>query len=567
MVYRFNLINYDIYSKRIGFFFNNSEKIGSYFGLVLSVLYVSISFIIFLFLLIKTIQRKEIKVYDSTMLSQETPIISINENFLYFAFGLEMPNKSKRFIDETIYYVKIHFFESMKVDGQFKTIYKKEMDFDTCKEEKFGNYKNFDLKEELNNSYCLKDYNLTLAGGYKYDRMNYLRIKIYPCKNKTENNNHCKSPEIIDNYFKGGYFSILTKDIGLNPSNYSFPVLNTLQDLYTTIDKKILRQYIIYYGITDVQTDTGLLFENLETKRYLEYRKEIQNFYFREEEEFYNGKESCSIYIRLDDIIKVQKRSYMKLKEVFSSTGGYMQLISTIFILLSLLFNKFFRDLKIMNALFNFNLKEQKMMIKFNSIKDFNIINFHKKYDKYIYFPNNILYLKRKNKQNYMNTNNISKTSLIGIDNNNDNNSSIAKVFNKEVSLNQKKSIEQFNNMTENNVKISVFKDKTNRIEENICRTSGFFPKSHNSSDFVGYKIKNNFGNFKDRINFNIFHYYCFRNFGKKTEENNLFNSGIDLFKKRMDIINVFTFLFITENFLVENQEFKSYDKESEYIS
>ena len=111
MVYRFNLINYDIYSKRIGFFFNNSEKIGSYFGLVLSVLYVSISFIIFLFLLIKTIQRKEIKVYDSTMLSQETPIISINENFLYFAFGLEMPNKSKRFIDETIYYVKIHFFE------------------------------------------------------------------------------------------------------------------------------------------------------------------------------------------------------------------------------------------------------------------------------------------------------------------------------------------------------------------------------------------------------------------------------------------------------------------------
>lgn len=166
----------------------------------------------------------------------------------------------------------------------------------------------------MNNSYCLKDYNLTLVGGYKYNRMSYFPIRIYPCRNTTNNNNHCKPQETIDYYFKGGYFFILTKDIGLNPSNYSFPVISTLNDLYTTIDKKIHRDYLIYYGITEIRTDTALLFEDIEKKRYLDFRRVVETFSFIEEQEFYGGKASCSIAFRLDDIIKIQSRTYHKNK-------------------------------------------------------------------------------------------------------------------------------------------------------------------------------------------------------------------------------------------------------------
>ena len=60
-------------------------------------------------------------------------------------------------------------------------------------QENFGeNYQKFFAKGELNTSYCLKQFNVTLAGGYKYDKMSYIRLKIFPCVNKTENNNHCK---------------------------------------------------------------------------------------------------------------------------------------------------------------------------------------------------------------------------------------------------------------------------------------------------------------------------------------------------------------------------------------
>ena len=387
-VHEYTLLNYDIYSNRIGFFFNKREKIGSFFGLFLTLSYILISLILFFILLIRTIERKEIKVYDSTIFSQDIPIIDINPNLIYFAFGLEDPNTSNRFVDETIYYAKIVFFDRYKIDGEFQTKNRIELDYEICKEENFGdNYKNLFMKGELNNSYCLKNFNLTLAGGYKYNRMSYFRIRIYPCKNKTENNNHCKPQETIDNYFKGGYFSILSKDIGLNPSNFSFPVLSTLQDLYTSIDKQIYRDYILYFGITEIQTDIGLLFENIQTKRYINFRKEAQSFYFRDEQDYYGGKASCSIAFRLDDLINVQKRTYTKLKEVFASTGGYMQLISTICTLLSLLPNKLICQLKIMNGIFNFNLKKEKMMMKIHSIKEFNSINFPQKNNSFIFFP------------------------------------------------------------------------------------------------------------------------------------------------------------------------------------
>ena len=563
---KYNLVNYDIYSKRIGFYFNKSEKIGSYYGLFLTILYIITSLILFFILLLRSIQKKEMKVTDSTAFSIETPNIDVNPTSIYFAFGLEDPITSNRFVDETIYFPKIIYFDREKVKGEFQTVNRKEMDFEICKEEGFGpDYQKLFLKGELSNSYCLKDYNLTLSGGYKYNRMSYFRIRLYPCVNTTENNYHCKPPDIIDNYFKGGYFSILTKDIGLNPSNYSFPTLAILQDLYTTIDKQIYKDYILYYGITEIQTDTGIFFESIETKRFLDFRKETETINFRDETEFYEGKAVCTIAFRLDDVIKIQKRTYIKLKEVFSSTGGYMQLMSTIFSLISFVANKLIPNLKILNGIFKFNLKQQKMMIKINSIKDFNSINFPRKSKIYTYFPNKNIFLNKK--KSHMNMSNISKDSLIGIHNNNDNNSSLDIVFNnKDISFNQKGGSSKHNNiMTEENYKISAFneakmkfnKDKSYKNGENMqMKLSRNISKSYASFEKGKIKIKSDYN---DKINFNLLQYFCLAKYCEKEKEIELYNSGISLFRKRMDIVNVFTFLLLIDNFLVENQEFYSF--------
>ena len=110
---------FDLYSKRAGFFYNNNEKIGSIFGLLLTFIYIAFSLFLAINYLILTIQRNEVKVYDTSLHAQEMPFIKIDSDNLYFAFGVEDPVSMLRYIDETIYYPRVLFIERVKVNGIF----------------------------------------------------------------------------------------------------------------------------------------------------------------------------------------------------------------------------------------------------------------------------------------------------------------------------------------------------------------------------------------------------------------------------------------------------------------
>ena len=70
---KINFGRFDLYSRRIGFFYKNHEKIGSYLGLSISLIYIITSIVLFIIEIIKTIQRSEMKVYDKTIYAQEMP--------------------------------------------------------------------------------------------------------------------------------------------------------------------------------------------------------------------------------------------------------------------------------------------------------------------------------------------------------------------------------------------------------------------------------------------------------------------------------------------------------------
>ena len=95
-----SLLDFDIYSRRISFFYKNKEKIGSSLGIFLTILYAVISITLFLFYFIRTIRKDEVTASDSTIYPTAIPSIDINNNIFYLAFGLEHPTKFFRFIDE-----------------------------------------------------------------------------------------------------------------------------------------------------------------------------------------------------------------------------------------------------------------------------------------------------------------------------------------------------------------------------------------------------------------------------------------------------------------------------------
>ena len=443
------------------------------------------------------------------------------------------------------------------------------MKFGKCKIENFGeNYRQLFGNIEINNSYCLDDFNLTLAGGYKYDKMSYIRIKIAPCVNKTDRDVICKPKEVIDNHLTGTYLSFILKDIGLNPTNYSIPILPTLQNLYTTVDKRIFGDYIINYGITEIHTDTGFFNENISIEKHLQFINSQQTFYFRDEEEYNQGKIIGTIQIRLSDSVHIQKRVYKKVQEIFSLIGGYNQLLSTAFSLISILCNLDL-EVKILNKLFNFNIKSNRMTIKINNIKDFNSIknknfmNHHHYTSKKFRFQN----MKNQNNNNYKNTFiNNSKNNLIGIEQNNRNILPIINIVNynkiDDSADNSKKIIT--NNISVKQSKRSSFHfqyghDKMNEMKLRAKSLKGderiyFRPYRIFSNSFHIYKnSEENVNDNNDKnIHVNLINYYCCGNICRKKKQIELFDLGVSLYRKRMDIINVFTILLLSEKMLLK---------------
>ena len=533
---KISYINFDMYSKKMGFYYNNHEKISSLFGFFLTLLYIFASLILFLYEIILAIQRKELKVYDTNIYSQEMPIIDIGIDQLYFAFGLEYPNSANRYIDESIYTVDITFIDRRKIKDEFITVNQQKLEIEKCKVENFGkDYQNLFVKDELNNSYCLKDFNysLTFAGNYKFDRITYIRILVYPCVNSTKNNYTCKPQEQIDSYFNSGYFSIVLKDFGLNPSNYSFPRVPTLQDLYTTIDKRFSKNYILNFGLTEIHTDTSLIKEQLNKKKYLQFRKVLETFSFRDEKDYLSGKSLILVQLRLEDTIYIQKRTYTKISEIFSYIGGYMQLMNTVFILISTIFNKIYSEIKIVNSIFSFNVKENKMALKLKSFNDSS-----KTFNCKIYENSSKNTKENKDNSEYEKNDIKSRNDLILKENKFPNISFI--------NISSKNNINKIRNY-------SLKKNNNLLLSENLKKTKCEAFQIGNSQKYNNFlKIildinkKNN--DFADDININIFNYLCSRKNSKYYKTIKLINKGNFFFRKKMDIVHVFNLLSILEN-------------------
>ena len=535
--------NFDIYSKKIGFFYKNKEKIGSYFGIFLTMLYIFISIILFICEIIRTLQRNELKVYDTTIYSQKMPTIDVDLNKLYFAFALEHPKTTSRFIDESIYTAQVAFIDKRKVGDQLETYETRYLDFEPCILDNFGqDYRNLFVENELINSYCIKDfnYNLTFAGGYKYERITYIRIRIYPCVNSTKNNNGCKSQEEIDFYLTSGYFSIVLKDFGLNPSNYTYPIVPTLQDLYTTIDKSLYKNYILNFGITEIHTDAGLINEQMKIERYLKFRKELENFTYRDEKDYHDGKSLILVQLRLEDTIQIQTRKYTKISEIFSRIGGYMQLMNTVFLLVSSIINKIDSEIKIINSIFDFNLKENKMILRLPSFKEFKKEFNIKNSKKFNFSTKNQL----SDIRHFDNYDNKSKNNLIIKDKDNINISSLNISDNNKSTSGQKcvinidktKNIVSFENCPKYSKNYIIHKrDSVNK--QTIQKNNNDLNTTYNRE-------------YNDHIQLNIFNYFfCIKNpnIYKNIE---LYKLGNSYYRKKMDIVQVFSLLSIVEDFI-----------------
>ena len=581
----FNIFDFDIYSRRISFYYNTKEKIGSFFGFILTLLYILITIVLFLNYIIKTVKRADVIVHDSTMVHQGLPSIVINPSTLYFAFGLENSSSLNRYIDETIYKPSIYFIYKEKENGKLVTKDKIILNVERCNVSKFGEkYESLFVENELDNSYCLNDYNLTLMGGFKYDKFSYMRIEILPCKN-TSGNYSCKPQQVIDSYLSSAYFSMMIKDIGLNPLNYSTPIIPILQNLYTTVDKSLKRDFLLYFGITEIQTDKGLFSTDIQIDSYLQLREYKDTFVFMNETNYYKGRSIFNAQIRLDEYVKIQKRTYTKFSEILSVIGGYMQMIYTISSVISLLTKNINVEKKLLNSLFNFNISQKRIILSIHYQKRLNYLLHNDKGDFNAYLPyiaKKSLIPRKKNTTQYN-----SKYNKLILNKNN----SFSPLIHKSATgnLKLKLNIKYYNNYSDkeiyhlNSKQIKQYKNNNllmNANEQNMKTKMAMLIKDESDSQnnrIILKKFKNSWrgGNIEKKdtnekkdingkeesysiIDFNIFDYYCRFCGQRKKNEIDLFNYGVYFYRNQMNIIHFFNIFFLTEIMLNQKNSKKN---------
>ena len=566
---KLNFLDFDIYSRRISFYYKNKEKFGTTVGFILTILYIVLSLIIFLIYFIKTMKREDVTASSSTIYPTEIPSIEINNELFFIAFGLEP--KNNLFIDERIYYPEVLYIEKIKESGENIKESKQNLNIERCNAENFGkNYQNLIDNSNLNNYFCLKDINITLKGA-----TSFIKINIYPCVNNSNNNNHCFPQNIINDYLESAYFSIFYKDIRFNPFNYSFPTMPILQYFNTELGKSLFKEYTMHFGLFEINTDVGLFSNEIKKETYLKYIRDFHYSFLIDNESSHSNKELFSTRIILEDFIYYQKRTFTKMSQVFSTTGGYMQVISTIFALIALFTKKFGLEQKLLNSLFNFNIKQRKIIL---SIEYKRKMDYSSPLDKgnksfILYEPKKSIISKKSrrdsvlvlNTRNNIDNNNIStlkrsatvQPNLIAIKSLS--NKSSSNISQEGIEIFQKISKEKENEKEEQNInrsKIKMIEKEDDLKFEEIINPKIVKKKKSN------FNILNDLKDFdkggRSTINFNILDYYCLRKINNnKNSEIEIFNFGINFFKNQMDIINFFNIMILTQIMLTQQSNQK----------
>ena len=520
------LKNIDIFDKSFELYYKGKSKKSTYIGSIFTICYGVIYFSFFLYKILRMINKRDITFYDTTAHLEEIPEIdATNENF-YGGFALEHPETYDNFIDETIYYPKAYYkIGRLEGDDWIWTI--KEIELEKCQLEKFGStYKDKFKNKKLNNLYCFKNVNDKLLGHFSYDYYSFYFIQLFPCRNTTENSK-CQTREKMDYYLKSTFVSFQLQDIEITPLNYSHPVIGRDLDVYATVGKKLFQELHVLYQIVDIETDLDLLgfsdFQNVRTEKYLKYNSLIQMTNILENDLYETGESFCNITIKLTEKVLTERRRYTKLIEVMRDVGGFMEVILSVFKIVSLFSTNILYEKSLVNCLFEFDIDRKNIII-------------HNKYQNKLTKKINLD--KKISKRNeYELDYNILNNDVIATSKNNLNNNKLKNYYENNLELDKINKRRSNLRPMRNNINRRNFIRRTiNNI--NIIKNIDIYNYKNKGEELDGTIIN------KIKIN-KCCIYFCFLCVRKrKNMENILLDEGMRIIIEKLDIINIFKSLY-----------------------
>ena len=551
------LSQFDLFGKEPELYFKGKSQRTSVFGKVLTYFYIAIYAGFFAYKIVRMLEKVDISFYETYAFSG-TPSIKLTNDLFYGGFSLG------NIIDDTLYYPVVYYYEGHRVNGKMDWNDGTILELEVCQLNKFGErYRDIFKDKHLNNLYCLKDVSKVTLEGYSHlDSYKYLLVYFMPCIDYNPfNGKTCKDRSDLEQFFAINKITFNIQDIELTPHIYDTPSQPLEKDISGPAFKTLYQQIYTYLQIVNLETDQDLIgFEGLsdiETQQFLKYDESwIISAPSPHANGFVAGKPICEVTIQLSAKVLTQIRKNTKLIEALGDVGGLMEVVWSLFNIISSVITDLLYDKALVNNLFSFDLDKKIVEIKKKKENSNNSNTLKLDESPQIYSP-------MKNIKNKINSN-IIQDELSAQSRNKLNDD----IFTKEKSLTlkrKKKKKKKIKNLIGSPTEQNIISNKNTVEEDNL--------KGINSNNNIYNKNQiGNSGNEKmvpleikmveketerggenrriiDRIKMKcccVYFWFCFAR-KKKNIQNILLDEGMRVIVEKLDIINIFKKIYSTE--------------------
>jgi len=525
----------DMFGKEPELYYKTRPKKTSWIGRILSFSFVLIYFAFFIYKFIKMLRRVDVTFYDTFTYASSPPIVPITHENFYIAFALEDPNSYDPFINEGVYYPKASFKRAEMKGEQFDWQVVP-LEVEKCNLNKFGkNYQNLYKNIDLDNYYCFKDINnFNLEGHFSYLQYSFFYIEFFPCVNNSNitDGNKCEPKEKIEYYLDNTFVSLEMEDIELTPKNFEKPIRERNVDVYTTVGAKLFEELHVFFEVVNIETDMDWFgfdeFENIKSQIYLKYDETFIMSNIIQKDVYKTGEKFADVTFKLSENMRTQRRVYTKFVTILGDVGGFMEVIFTLFRIISSFSVDILYEVSMVNRLFNFDLNKKNVVLKeITDIEDDKTATFSKKKRK----------REKEKEKDSENEKNPDQNDINIINPRKRTHRKTTK------SLTQKKSIHNYNLNNLNNMNLSSSKSKAYIPDDaDLDNKKTVFENSKVDSSYNEKSLVK-----KVRMNRAcIYLWFCFVR-RRRITENVLLNEGMDLISKRLDIFNIFEKIYKAE--------------------
>lgn len=384
------LINVDIFGQRPQFNIDRNDSFKTNFGTLLTFTSIITTILALSYFSLQLFNVSNPKLVFSVKNIFNPPLIYLNNSNYGFTFGLQNPFTYDQFTDETVYRAEAYHMTGKRVVKGNTTFFDwnvRKLELEICSIDKFP-FAYHKLFKDLpfKNLYCLKNTSFSLFGTFLNEEYQYIKIKLFECKNNTstlreladdslitnnnsnfhdyDNNNNnkniyynkgftnetyknyrnengekstniiCKPKQYIDEILAGTFFTFSHTDLTIDPTNYTNPNQIYGGDSYTTVSNKFFKEMHHYLNVINFATDKGWLVSDIENQTFLklDFIKEMTDF--RKSDNF------LSYTVKLSTKVESYSRSFAKVQNIAAEAGGFLKMISLVCLLASFYYNK-----------------------------------------------------------------------------------------------------------------------------------------------------------------------------------------------------------------------------------